>query len=163
MLSEAENGKLFGGIILQYVHGKTKTNSYDYADGEISTDGYGFGGKLTCYNDNGFYIVDQAQATWCKSELTTTALSASVLSDSNKGLGYTVSLETGKHIAIDPEWSMTPRAQLIYSHVDFDDLTDGFGSDGSTNLYYGFMDGTKIEVASMSFANKKDHFWRSLV
>lgn len=198
VLSETENGKLLGGIMLQYVHGKTKTNSNDYANGEISTDGYGFGGTLTWYNDNGFYVDGQAQVTWYKSDLTTTALGAPVLFDDNKGLGYTVSLETGKRIAIDPEWSMTPQAQLIYSHVDFDDFTDGFGSDvslnkgesvqgrlgltldhqkswqnanglinrshvyGITNLYYEFMNGTKVDVASVSFANKKDRFWGGL-
>lgn len=131
VLNEAENGKFIGGIFFQYVHGKTKTTSNDYADGEISTEGYGLGGTLTWYNDNGFYADGQAQATWYRSDLNTTALGASALTDGNHGFGYTLSLETGKRIAIDSIWTVTPQAQLVYSHIKFDSFTDSFSADVS--------------------------------
>ncbi|MGU3401714.1 autotransporter outer membrane beta-barrel domain-containing protein, partial [Brucellaceae bacterium D45D] len=50
------------------------------------------------------------------------------LADGNDGFGYALSVEGGKRIAIDPVWSVTPQAQLVYSSVDFDDFTDTFGS-----------------------------------
>ena len=43
----------------------------------------------------------------------------------------TLSLETGKRIVVDENWSITPQAQLAYSNVDFDDFTDPFGADVS--------------------------------
>jgi outer membrane autotransporter protein len=40
-----------------------------------------------------------------------------------------LSLETGKRIVVDENWSITPQVQLAYSSVDFDDFTDPFGAD----------------------------------
>ena len=127
-LSESETGALIGGVFVHYVHGKTKTSSTNYADGEIASDGYGFGGTLTWYGDKGFYVDAQAQATWYSSDLTTSALAAPVLKDGNDGFGYALSLEAGQRFAVNEAWSLTPQAQLIYSRVDFDTFTDGFGS-----------------------------------
>lgn len=39
-----------------------------YGAGTIDTDGYGFGGTLTWYGQNGFYVAGQAQATWFDSD-----------------------------------------------------------------------------------------------
>ena len=194
-LAETENGTLIGGLFVQYVHGKTKTSSTNYANGEISSDGYGFGGTLTWYGNQGFYIDGQAQATWYNSDLTTSAIGAPALVSGNDGFGYTLSVETGKRFAIDPNWSVTPQAQLVYSSIDFDSFTDGFGSRvsldkgdslqgrlgitldhenswqnakgmtdrshiyGIANLYYEFLDGTRVDVAGVSFASKKDRVW----
>nr|WP_313015815.1 autotransporter outer membrane beta-barrel domain-containing protein [Brucella intermedia] len=195
LLTENENGTLIGGIFVHYVHGKTKTNSGNYADGEVSTDGYGFGGTLTWYGNEGFYIDSQAQVTWYNSDLTTSAFGAPTLIDGNDGIGYALSVETGKRIALNPEWSITPQAQLVYSSVDFDDFTDGFGSHisldrgdslqgrlgitldhenswqnakglmnrshvyGIANLYYEFLEGTKVNIEDVSFASEKDRLW----
>ena len=128
MLSENEHGKLIGGIYVHYLHGKTRTNSRSYADGEISTDGYGLGGTLTWYGENGFYLDGVAQATWYNSDLSTSALGAPALKNGNDGFGYVLSLESGKRIALNQAWSITPQAQLVWSSVDFDAFTDGFGS-----------------------------------
>ena len=127
-LSESETGSLIGGVFVHYVHGKTKTSSTNYADGEIVSDGYGFGGSLTFYGDRGIYVDAQAQATWYSSDLTTSALGAPVLKDGNDGFGYALSLEAGQRFAVNEAWSLTPQAQLVYSRVDFDSFTDGFGS-----------------------------------
>lgn len=48
------------------------------------------------------------------------------LADSNNGFGYTFSAESGKRIAINESWSVTPQAQLTYSSVDFDSFNDAF-------------------------------------
>ncbi|WP_235943026.1 autotransporter family protein [Ochrobactrum soli] len=193
LLTETENGTLIGGVFVQYVHGKTKVNSV-FGDGEISTDGYGFGGTLTWYGNEGFYIDGQAQVTWYNSDLNS-ILARRGLTDGNDGIGYALSIETGKRIALDPEWSVTPQAQLVYSSVDFDDFTDTFGAPvsldkgdslqgrlgitldhenswqngkgltnrshvyGIANLYYEFLDSTRVDVAGVSFASKKDRLW----
>jgi len=195
MLNETESGKLIGGVQLHYVHGNTKTKSTDYADGKISTDGYGFSGTLTWYDENGFYADGQAQFTWYDSDLTTSASGAPTLEKGNNGFGYTLSMETGKRVAINDTWSITPQGQLVYSHVKFDDFTDAFGANisldrahslqgrlgitldrpsswqntngmisrsnvyGIANMYYEFLNGTKVDVAGVSFANKNDRLW----
>ncbi|MGN7829961.1 autotransporter outer membrane beta-barrel domain-containing protein [Agrobacterium tumefaciens] len=126
LFTEAESGKLIGGFTIHYAHGKTDTGSV-YGDGEISTDGYGLGGTLTWYGESGFYLDGQAQMTWYTSDLDS-LLARTNLTDNNGGFGYTLSLESGKRIAIDPAWSITPQAQLVYSNVDFDAFTDTFGA-----------------------------------
>lgn len=122
LLGENMDGMLIGGVFAHYVHGKTKVRSI-YGHGDISTDGYGFGGSLTWYGNEGFYVDGQAQATWYASDLTSTLANTGLVSG-NKGFGYALSLETGKRFAITPEWSVTPQAQLTYSNVDFDSFHD---------------------------------------
>ncbi|APY16092.1 autotransporter outer membrane beta-barrel domain-containing protein [Brucella sp. 10RB9214] len=193
LFAENENGKLIGGITLHYARGKTKTDSV-YGDGEISTNGYGFGGTLTWYGDNGFYLDGQGQVTWYRSDLDSMLASTNLVSG-NDGFGYALSVEGGKRIALDPAWSLTPQAQLVYSNVDFDDFTDVFGARvslgsgdslqgrlgltldhenswqnangmlnrthvyGIANLYYEFLEGTKVDVAGTSFASRNDRVW----
>lgn len=193
MLAETENGKLIGGITVHYAHGKAKTSSL-YGDGEISTDGYGFGGTLTWYGDNGFYLDGQAQVTWYDSDLMSN-LANMGLADSNNGFGYTFSAESGKRIAINESWSVTPQAQLTYSSVDFDSFNDAFDARvsldkgdslqgriglsieqqnswynanglinrtylyGIANVYYEFLDGTKVDVSGTSFASRNERLW----
>ncbi len=196
LLTETENGKLIGGVTIHYAHGKTDINSV-YGDGKIRTDGYGFGGTLTWYGENGFYLDGQGQVTWYTSDLNS-LLANTNLADGNDGFGYTLSLEGGKRIAIDPAWSLTPQAQLVYSNVDFDAFTDVFGSRvsidrgeslqgrlgltldhenswqndkglldrthvyGIANLYYEFLEGTKVSVQGVSFASRNDRVWGGL-
>ena len=196
LLLENEGGKLIGGVTVHYAHGKTKTQSV-HGDGEISTNGYGFGGTLTWYGENGFYLDGQAQATWYRSDLSSNLANATLVGG-NDGFGYALSVEGGKRIAIDPVWSLMPQAQLVYSSVDFDDFTDTFGSRvsldrgdslqgrlgltldhenswqnangmldrahvyGIANLYYEFLEGTKVDVAGVSFASEQDRLWGGL-
>nr|WP_247876621.1 autotransporter outer membrane beta-barrel domain-containing protein [Ochrobactrum sp. CM-21-5] len=129
MLHETESGKLIGGITVHYGHASADIFS-PHGDGEISTDGYGFGGALTWYSDNGFYLDGQAQATWYRSDLSSNE-GGVALADGNDGFGYAVSLETGKKIQINDQWSWTPQGQLIYSSVDFDSFRDPFGANVS--------------------------------
>ncbi|MFC5386310.1 autotransporter outer membrane beta-barrel domain-containing protein [Aquamicrobium segne] len=195
-LSEAESGTLIGGVFAHYTHGKTNVRSI-YGDGTISTDGYGFGGSLTWYGNEGFYVDGQGQVTWYDSDLASTLAHTGLVSG-NKGFGYALSLETGKRFAITPEWSLTPQAQLTYSNVDFDSFRDvwnthisldrgsrfegrlGLSLDhesswqnaagmtdrahvyGIANLYYGFSEGTRVNVANTQFSQKQERLWGGL-
>lgn len=193
LLSENESGSFIGGVFVQYAHGKTKTKSA-HGDGEISSNGYGFGGTLTWYGNEGFYVDGQAQATWYRSDLSSNLANVGIV-NGNHGFGYALSMETGKRFTINTEWSVTPQAQLVYSHVKFNDFNDvwetpvsidksanlqsrlGLTLDhetswqnasgmlnrshvyGLANLYYEFLDGTRVDVAGTSFASKQDRVW----
>ncbi|TMV05816.1 autotransporter family protein [Brucella haematophila] len=125
---ENEQGSLIGGVFGQYMHGKTRTSSRDFVSGDISTDGYGLGGTLTWYGENGFYADALTQATWYDSDLTTSAEGAAALATGSRAFGYAVSLESGQQLSINDRWSVTPQGQLVYSSVDADSFIDGFGS-----------------------------------
>lgn len=122
MLNETETGKLIGGVTVHYTHGQMDVESV-HGKGDIKTDGYGFGGTLTWYGDNGFYVDGQGQLTWYRSDLYSSTAKKNLADGKNNGFGYALSIETGQHIAIDDHWSVTPQAQLQYSNVDFDDFT----------------------------------------
>ncbi len=124
LLHETENGKLIGGVTVHYVNGKADVYS-EHGDGDIKTNGYGFGGTLTWYGENGFYIDNQAKVTWYDSDLSSRTAGRSLV-DGNNGLGYAVSTELGKRVTLNENWSITPQAQLIYSNVRFDSFTDQF-------------------------------------
>ncbi|MDR2310755.1 MAG: autotransporter outer membrane beta-barrel domain-containing protein [Brucellaceae bacterium] len=202
VLTETEAGKLIGGITAHYVHGSARIRatyegsniSETYGGGDISTDGYGFGGALSWYGENGFYAEGQAQATWYNSDLSS-KLAGTSLTHGNKGFGYALSLEGGRRFALDQNWTITPQGQLIYSHVSFDSFDDVFGAHvrldraaslqgrmglaverqnswqgadgliarsniyGVGNLYYEFLNGTKVETADVMFANRTERLW----
>lgn len=197
MLHEGERGKLIGGIIAHYAHGKADIRSiYDAIDGggRISTDGYGIGSTLTWYADSGFYLDAQAQATWYESDLSYSG-GNNALADGNNGFGYALSMEGGKRFSLNPYWFVTPQAQLTFSNVDFDSFTDPYGADvwldrnnslqgrvgvavehqnswynssgmidrtnvyGLANLYYEFLEGTRVDVSDTSFASRNDRIW----
>lgn len=196
MLHETENGKLLGGITVHYGHAKTNTRSV-YGNGDISTDGYGFGGTLTWYGTNGFYIDTQAQVTWYDSDLNSKLANTGLVSGNN-GFGYALSVETGKRVEFNDGWSVTPQAQLVYSSVDFDTFDDVFGArvsldDGDSlngrlglsldhesswmgndgnlnllhaygiaNLYYEFLDASRVDVAGTKFISQNDRVWGGL-
>ncbi len=130
MLHENEAGRLIGGITVHYARGSADIRSPYDADnggGEIRTDGYGFGGTLTWYGDNGFYLDAQGQVTWYDSDLGYDGGNGSLV-NGNNGFGYAASLETGRRITLNQNWSLTPHAQLGYSSVDFDSFNDVFGA-----------------------------------
>lgn len=119
-------GALIGGVSVHFVHGETHVNS-PYGDGNVSTDGYGFSGTLTWYGNDGFYIDGQAQATWYISDLLSAVTSHSLIAG-NRAIGYGISAELGKRIALGDQWSVVPQAQLIYSNVDFNTFRDVFNA-----------------------------------
>ena len=123
---EGDRGKLIGGITVNYGHVSADVSAAG-ANGDIRTDGYGFGGTLTWYGTNGFYADGQAQATWLDSDLNSSTVGRRLV-DGNNGFGYTLSLEAGQRIALNQHWTLTPQAQLVYSNVRFDSFTDPFGT-----------------------------------
>ena len=129
-LYEGEIGKLIGGITGQYGKANSKITS-DHGDGKIDTHGWGLGGTLTWYDDNGFYADAQAQAMWYDSDLNSITANQS-LTNGNKGFGYGLSLEAGKRIDLDANWSLTPQAQLVWSSVKFDTFEDAWGASVSS-------------------------------
>ena len=126
LLYDGNAGRLIGGISGHY-----GTISSDIAsrfgDGSISSTGYGLGGTLTWYANNGFYLDGQAQVSWYDSDLSSRTAGLG-LTSGNNGFGYGLSIEGGQKIVLGPNWSITPQAQLAYSEVNFDDFTDAFGA-----------------------------------
>lgn len=123
---ENESGKLIGAVTAHYGHASADISSW-FGNGSISTDGAGFGGTLTWYGNNGFYVDGQAQVSWYDSDLDSDVLGT--LASGNDGTGYALSLETGKRIGLDNDLSVTPQAQLVYSSVDFDSFTQTYGGE----------------------------------
>ena len=130
MLHEGETGKLIGGITVHYTHGVASVWSpydSDLGRGRISSDGYGFGGTLTWYGDDGLYLDNQAQVTWHKSDLSYQG-GDSILKEGNHAYVYAFSTELGKRFTLNDHWSVTPQAQLNYTVADFNSFTDVFGA-----------------------------------
>lgn len=134
MMYENEQGRLITGGTVHYTHGLSSIWSPYDADlgrGRIKTDGYGFGANLSWFGDDGFYVDNQAQLTWYRSELSYAGGRSQLKDSKNNGFGYALSSEVGKRFTLDQHWSLTPQAQLQYSSVDFSDFTDVFGADVS--------------------------------
>ncbi|WP_025090739.1 autotransporter outer membrane beta-barrel domain-containing protein, partial [Brucella intermedia] len=121
-----ENGTLFGSVWVDYSRNNIRTWSR-FGDGKVSVNGYGLGGGLTWYGNNGFYLDGQGKATWYKSDYESEI--AGILASGVGSFGYALSLEGGKRIELDDRWSVTPQAQLIWSSVRSDSFRDVFGAD----------------------------------
>ncbi|WP_181175673.1 autotransporter-associated beta strand repeat-containing protein [Mesorhizobium sp. B2-3-4] len=123
LLYEDATGILLGGVTFHYGTASSDISSI-YGSGSIQATGYGFGGTLTWYGDNGFYTDAQAEVTWYDSDLKSGALGD--LAKGNNGFGYALSIEAGQKFALDGKWTLTPQAQLAYSSVRFSSFTDPF-------------------------------------
>lgn len=189
-----DDSALVLGATFSYGHAKAKVRS-ENGDGKINADGVGLGLTATWYDENGFYLDGQGQVTIIDGDIKSSELVVKDQVSDNSAMAYAVSLETGKVMYLDADWSLTPQAQLVYSVVDFDSFTDpqnvkvkskssdsllgrlglsadyersSVNSDGTTdrvklygigNLYYEFLDGSKVDVAGTSFKQRNDRFW----
>ncbi|MDX8497990.1 autotransporter outer membrane beta-barrel domain-containing protein [Mesorhizobium sp. VK4C] len=124
LIYEDATGILLGGVTFHYGTASSDISSI-YGVGSIRATGYGFGGTLTWYGDNGFYTDGQAEVTWYDSDLKSATLGTD-LAKGNSGFGYALSVEAGQKIALQGKWTLTPQAQLAYSSVRFDSFTDPF-------------------------------------
>ncbi|MFC5067999.1 autotransporter outer membrane beta-barrel domain-containing protein [Flaviflagellibacter deserti] len=133
-LHDGEKGRLIGGLTAQYGLVSADIGSF-WGDGTIEAAGYGVGGTLTWYGDNGFYVDGQAQFTIFDSDLSSDT--AGSLATDNAGRGYALGIETGRRLAVSGAWSLMPQAHLVYAAVK-DSFTDAFGTpvslDGAERL-----------------------------
>ncbi|MGV0817215.1 autotransporter outer membrane beta-barrel domain-containing protein [Martelella sp. AMO21009] len=122
-------GALVGGLTVHYRTGEAKFDSV-YGDSKVHPDGYGFGGTLTWYGDNGFYTDGQVQATWYSSELKADDLYKGV--ENSDAFGYAVSVEAGQQFLLDSnDLILTPQGQLAWSSVDIDSFTGAYNDDAT--------------------------------
>ncbi|ERT91167.1 hypothetical protein P041_03073 [Brucella sp. 04-5288] len=114
---EDENGKLIAGITGQYGTARSNIVARD-GDGRISTNAWSLGATATWIGNDGFYVDTQGQVTWFESDLNSDTADVG-LASGRKATGYALSVETGKRIALNGNWALTPQAQLIcYMVVD---------------------------------------------
>lgn len=125
-----DNGRLIGGLTAHYRDGEAKFDSV-HGDSKMNVDGWGLGGTVTWYGDNGFYADGQAEATWYTSELKTEDLKYGV--DNSKAFGYALSMETGKQIGLGDNMVLTPQGQLVWSSTDIDSFTGAYNDDVEFN------------------------------
>ncbi|WP_295727200.1 autotransporter outer membrane beta-barrel domain-containing protein [uncultured Bartonella sp.] len=149
---ENTQGTFIGGVYFQYGHAKGDISSR-FGEGDIKADGYGLGGTLTWYDNNGFYVDSVAQAMWYESDIDSDTLDRREIDD-NKGTGYSLSVEAGKKIAVANGWNVTPQAQLSYSSVDFDSFHDVYKARVSRN------DGDAL-TGRLGVAFDREKAWKS--
>ncbi|PYE86408.1 autotransporter outer membrane beta-barrel domain-containing protein [Phyllobacterium leguminum] len=138
-LYENEMGSVVGGVTMHYGYAKANMGSV-LGSGDVEASGYGLGGTLTWYGDNGVYVDAVAKTTWYSNDLNSDTMRRRLI-DGNEGFGYALSLEAGKRVAldglIDTGWAsditLTPQAQLTWSSVKFDGFTDPFGAQVTHN------------------------------
>lgn len=119
-----EAGEMYGSIWLNYVSDNARVGSR-HGRGKLVTDGYGLGGALTWYDENGWYLDAQGHLTWYRTEFESHDTFTSVV-DRRKAFGYGLSAEIGQEFKVDENWSVTPQAQLSYSSVDLDSFVDAY-------------------------------------
>lgn len=119
---EDENGKLIAGITGQYGTARSNIVARD-GDGRISTNAWSLGATATWIGNDGFYVDTQGQVTWFESDLNSDTADVG-LASGRKATGYALSVETGKRIALNGNWALTPQAQLIWSSINADDFED---------------------------------------
>ncbi|MEW7315005.1 autotransporter outer membrane beta-barrel domain-containing protein [Buttiauxella gaviniae] len=141
VVHENASGTLVAGVNARYGNVNADIKSL-FGNGSIDSTGYGPGATLTWYGNNGWYVDNQAQFNWYSSSLYSDTLKRS-MTENNHAYGYALSSETGKHILLSDNWTLTPQAQVVYSWVNFQDFTDPYGthvtddSNGSTLVRVG--------------------------
>ena len=117
-----EESRVLGSVWLQY--GKVNTDiSSLHGDGLINTNAYSLGGALTWMTDDGYYIDTQAQYAWIKSELASDTVHGP-LKNSLSANGLGLSLEAGKHVSLNDNWTWIPQVQLSWNRTGANDFTD---------------------------------------
>ena len=125
-IARSDAGQLVVGVNLSYGSANTDIAS-ETGPATISTDALSAGLSATWYGNSGLYVDGQVQYT---------AFDATINSggdeSSTDGEGYAGALEIGKRISLaDTNWTITPRGQVRYAVVAFDDFTSGGGLDTS--------------------------------
>ncbi|GLS19377.1 hypothetical protein GCM10007874_23940 [Labrys miyagiensis] len=162
VLIENDAGKLIGGVNLTYGRAWTSSDSTSVssyvgfpstlAHTRVETQGYGAGGTLTWYGQDGFYADAQGQVTWYDSDMDVSSYKLyqgfrnydpGYSLHGLKGFGYSLGLEAGKRFEIGDGLFLIPQAQVVYSRADYDDfgllesysrLPDSFSGSGNASL-----------------------------
>ncbi len=127
LLGESEKGQLIGGLNVQY--GQTHANIVSpigTGDNDTDTDSYSIGATLSWYGSDGLYVDGQASIARLSTDLSADEVGRLV--DRNDGNGYALSIEAGRRMPIDGNWSIIPQAQFSYNSVKFDSFTDPFNA-----------------------------------
>ncbi|MGK9086397.1 autotransporter outer membrane beta-barrel domain-containing protein [Brucella intermedia] len=148
---ETANGILVGGITGQYGTARGKSGS-TFGSGTTTTNAWSLGATTTWYGNNGFYVDGQGQISWFDNDLYSDTANNGLKSGA-KALGYALSIEAGKRIAIDENWFLTPQAQLMWASLNADafhdiwgsrvDLQDGYSLTGRIGLAASYMNSWK--------------------
>ena len=125
-VSETEGGRLVAGGTLEYGRYQSNASSV-FGQGRLKTNGYGIGGTLTWYGENGIYVDGQARWTRFDTELRSTTVSQ-LLKDDNHANGYALGVEVGDRFGFGDGWSVIPQAQVTYGKVSFNSFDDAFGA-----------------------------------
>jgi autotransporter family porin len=96
----------------------------DLQVGDADVNGTSLGAYWTHVGPNGWYLDGILMGTWFGGDSTSSA-GESIDID---GTGVTASLEGGYPIALTPEWTLEPQAQLIWQHLSLDDQADRFST-----------------------------------
>ncbi|MBY6048669.1 beta strand repeat-containing protein [Vannielia litorea] len=125
-LVESDAGQLVVGANLSLGSAETDLKS-DSGPASITTDALSAGLSATWYGNSGFYLDSQLQYTTFDS----TVMSGGAES-STEGESYAGAVEIGKRMTVaGTGWTLTPRGQVRYATVEFDDFASGGGLDTS--------------------------------
>ncbi len=113
-----------GGVVVFGISAHAVTTSANAAQGsDVDATGYGAGLSFTWFGDAGLYADLQGRMTaWSPDVSAPTGGSSSI-----NGLSWGTAFELGKRIPLGDSLSVTPRAQAVYTDVDFDSFTDSGG------------------------------------
>lgn len=111
--------ELTAGANLRHATGSVDVSS-PHGDSTIDTSGLGIGGTMTWQAAGGTYVDGQARYMVYDSDIGGQGTSSSAT-------GLAASVEVGHKIPIAENWSVSPRGQLSYASVDFDDIAAPHG------------------------------------
>jgi fibronectin-binding autotransporter adhesin len=149
-LMESDAGTLVAGPTVHYGTADADVSSR-FGDGSLDVRGYGIGGTLTWYGNNGVYVDGQAATSWYDTDIRSSTLNTAV-ANGNNGRGFSAGIETGRRLPLGDNWTVTPQVQLTWSKVRFDSFTDQFGADVSHD------DGSSL-VARLGFSLDRESKW----
>lgn len=115
------------GMFFTYAHanGTVRGTILDIPNqiaGSLPMDAVTVGGTFTHLGDNGWYTDAVLMGTW----FTALPRSARGIGTNIYGTGITASLEGGYPFQIDPEFTLEPMAQIVFSSLAFDPASDPY-------------------------------------
>ena len=123
---ENNDGTLVASPSVHYGTASASVSS-SMGSGSIDVSGYGIGGALTWYGNNGSYVDAQATVNWYDTDLLSGTTGAKVATG-NGSTGFAAGVEAGHKLPIGGNWSVTPQVQLAWSQVRFHSFTDKYGA-----------------------------------